>query len=98
LARKIRDFKELLTVKTDLEQLNPDKEDELTALMERNFGIEVFRIGSSISLESAFPGMEESEIDRLKASLALILIDTFGIHREEVYDLLFADGEPIFWQ
>ena len=98
MARKIKDYRELLLEKVDLEELNPDSSEELRTLIEHDLGIEVFRIGNPIPLESVFPSMTEAELDRLKATFAMVLTDTFGLNKEEVYDLLFASGSRIFWQ
>ena len=98
MARKINDYRELLLQKIDLEEMNPDTTEELRALVEQDLGIEVFRIGNPVPLESVFPSMAEAELDRLKATMAMILTDTFGLHKEEVFDLLFASGDRIFWQ
>ena len=98
MARKIKDYRELLLQKIELEEMNPDTTEELRALVEHDLGIDVLRIGNPVPLESVFPSMPEMELDRLKATIAMILTDTFGLHKEEVFDLLFASGDRIFWQ
>jgi len=96
LARKIKDLIKIFSERQDFEELVAEEgEDQKFDGMGTDI-IELFR-DSSIPIDELFHQLDQFEVDRVRAILSYILINSLGLDRNEVYGLLYAEGMRIVW-
>ena len=104
MAKKIKDLIEILGEHVNLDEINPPEMLDEVESTEFSAGpvvdegnMEVWLPAIALPIEKMFPNMPEAELERLRSALSLILTNHFGMTRDEVYGLLYAEGHRIFW-
>ena len=92
MARKLYDMIQVLIAEQDLDELIEALEGEEAS----GNWLELFR-RPGFSFEEMLHALDGSDVERVRQTLGEVLIQGLGYDRNDVYALLYGEGQRIVW-